>query len=187
MIKAYKGFNSDLTCTMGRGRLQYRENEWMEEPEANCVRNGFHCCYDPLDCLSYYGDFNKSVYYVVLADGDINEDGYNTKIACTRIKLVKKLSKEEFVAHALYYMAKHPFLEVNGIVEDETARGEAYNGIRIVRGKNPKCAAPLGTVVGMVKEAADSKEITDIMIYTVDGINYLPDVTYFITGEEETP
>lgn len=87
MIKAYKGFNKDLTCTMGHGRFQYKENEWMEEPEANCVRNGFHCCYNPLDCLSYYRDFSKSAYYVVNADGDIHEDGSDTKIACTRIKL----------------------------------------------------------------------------------------------------
>lgn len=60
MVKAYKGFNKDLTCTMGNGCFQYRENEWMEEPEANCVRNGFHCCYNPLDCLSYYCNFNES-------------------------------------------------------------------------------------------------------------------------------
>lgn len=63
MIKAYKGFNKDLTCTMGHGRFQYKENEWIEESEANCMRNGFHCCYNPLDCLSYYWDFSKSVYY----------------------------------------------------------------------------------------------------------------------------
>lgn len=184
MIKAYKGFNKDLTCTMGSGKFQYHENVWMEEPEANCMRNGFHCCCNPLDCLSYYSDFDKSVYYVVLADGDINEDGRDTKIACTRIKLVKKLSKEEFVAHALHYMAVHPLLEVNVNVDNEAAWGEAHNGIRIVRGKNPKCSAPIGTVVGMVKEAADSKEITDITVYTVDGKNYLPDAAYLVTGEE---
>ena len=91
MVKAYKGFHKDLTCTMGKGVFQYREHEWLEEQEANCARNGFHCCYNPLDCLSYYCNFNESVYYLVGADGDIHEDGRDTRIACTRIKLVKRL------------------------------------------------------------------------------------------------
>lgn len=184
MIKAYKGFNKDLTCTKGHGIFQYRANEWMEEPEANCVRNGFHCCYNPLDCMSYYSDFKRSVYYVVNADGDIHEDGSDTKIACTRIKLVKKLTMEEFVAHALIYMSDHPYLESNHIVKNERAYGKPYDGFWIVRGKNPVCAAPIGTVVGMAQEAADSKEIVAMTVYKVDGKQYMQDVAYLINGEE---
>ena len=75
MVKAYKGFHKDLTCTMGRGVFQYREHEWLEEQEANCARNGFHCCYNPLDCLHYYNNFKESAYYFVYADGDIHEIG----------------------------------------------------------------------------------------------------------------
>ena len=44
---AYKMFNKDLTCTKGRGRFQYTPGEWIEEPEANCVKNGFHCAKNP--------------------------------------------------------------------------------------------------------------------------------------------
>lgn len=184
MVKAYKGFNKDLTCTIGHGKFQYKENEWMEEPEANCARNGFHCCYNPLDCLRYYGDFSKSVYYVVNADGDIHEDGSDTKIACTRIKLVKRLSMEEFVAHALMYMSVHPYLETSGIVKNESAYGEARNGFWIVRGKNPRCIAPIGTVVGMAQEAADSKKVVAATVYRVDGKRYLPTVAYLANGGE---
>lgn len=183
MIKAYKGFNKDLTCTMGHGQFQYKENEWMEEPEANCVRNGFHCCYNPLDCLSYYRDFSKSAYYVVNADGDIHEDGSDTKIACTRIKLVKKLTMEEFVAHALIYMSDHPYLKTNSIVKSESAYGEARDDFWIVRGKNPRCMAPIGTIVGMAQEAIDSKEIVAMTVYKVDGESYLQDVAYLVNGE----
>lgn len=183
-MKAYKGFHKDLTCTMGNGTFQYREKEWIEEPEANCMRNGFHCCYNPLDCLSYYRGFDKSVYYVVNASGDIHEDGNNTKIACTKIKLVKRLSIEEFVAHSLIYMSNHPYLETNHIVKRERAYGEAQDGFWIVRGKNPRCIAPIGTIVGMAQEEADSKEIVAMTVYQVDGKRYLPEVAYLINGEE---
>lgn len=184
MVKAYKGFNKDLTCTMGNGCFQYRENEWMEEPEANCVRNGFHCCYNPLDCLSYYCNFNESVYYLVGADGDIHEDGRDTRIACTRIKLVKRLSVEEFVAHSLMYIMEHPFLKTSFIVKEDTAFGRSRNGFWIVRGKNPSCKAPIGTIVGMAQEAPDSKKIITMTVYKVDGKKYLPDCVYLVDGRE---
>ena len=54
---AYKGFEPDLSC---RGyRFVMGKNV---TPEANCASNGFHCAEDPLDCLSYYGDMNRSIY-----------------------------------------------------------------------------------------------------------------------------
>lgn len=40
MRLAYKAFNADLTCTMGRGTFQYEPGIWYEEKEANCVKNG---------------------------------------------------------------------------------------------------------------------------------------------------
>ena len=184
MVKAYKGFHSDLTCTMGKGIFQYRENEWMEEQEANCARNGFHCCYNPLDCLSYYGNFKESAYYLVCATGDIHEDGNDTKISCTKIKLVKRLLMEEFVAHSLMYMREHPYLEMNHNVNRDSVAGKPDNGFWIVRGKNPVCRAPIGTVVGMAQEAPVSKEIISMTVYKVDGKEYLPDYAYFVDGRQ---
>ena len=189
MVKAYKGFHKDLTCTMGKGVFQYREHEWLEEQEANCARNGFHCCYNPLDCLRYYHDFKESAYYLVYADGDIHEDGTDTRIACTKIRLEKRLSTESFVAHALLYMAEHPYLETNSIVMNETVHGEVQNGFGfwLVRGKNPKCSAQIGTVVGMAQEAADSREIISMTVYRVDGEKYRPDAVYLVDGKEIAP
>ena len=66
---AYKGFEPDLSC---RGyRFVMGKNV---TPEANCASNGFHCAEDPLDCLSYYGDMNRSIYCLVQPGGDIDED-----------------------------------------------------------------------------------------------------------------
>ena len=33
---AYKGFNKDLTCTMGKGRFQYEVGKSYKEDSAKC-------------------------------------------------------------------------------------------------------------------------------------------------------
>ena len=64
--------------------------------EANCIVNGFHCAANPLDCLSYYPDIQKSEYYIVDAGGDIDEDGDDSKISCTELNILKRLENRDF-------------------------------------------------------------------------------------------
>ena len=71
---AYKAFNADLTCTMGKGVFQYEPGKWYEEPEANCVKNGFHCAANPLDTLDYYYNWDSNQYWLVEVEGDMDED-----------------------------------------------------------------------------------------------------------------
>ena len=100
---AYKGFNKGLVC------LGYHFNMGLNvTPEANCRKNGFHCAEDPLDCLTYYSNMDESEYYIVNAGGDVHEDGSDTKISCTELTIIKKLSRKEFVMHALAFIADHP-------------------------------------------------------------------------------
>ena len=116
MLIAFKGFDKDLTCTNHGNTYQYRLGVWNEEDKANCGINGMHCAENPLDCLSYYPDWDRAVYYMVVADGDIDEDAYDSKISCTRLRLIKKLDKGEFVAHSLKYLLDHPFRKNNHLV-----------------------------------------------------------------------
>ena len=50
---AYKGFNSNLTCTMGKGTFQYEQGVKYTEENAHCGADGFHATDDPLGVLSY--------------------------------------------------------------------------------------------------------------------------------------
>lgn len=75
MMIAYKAFDPDLSCTSGGHRFQYEIDIWNQEPAADCAKRGFHCAEDPLDCFTYYPYWDQAVYYMVLADGDIDEDG----------------------------------------------------------------------------------------------------------------
>lgn len=180
MMIAYKGFDKDLSCTSGGNRFQYQIGTWNEEKEANCARNGFHCAENPLDCLSYYSDWETSVYYMVLVDGDIDEDAYDSRISATRLKLVKQLNLAEFIAHSLRYMYEHPMRNDNGRVYAD--KGEARNGFAVVRGKNPTAKGKMGDILGFAKEAADSREVLEIGLFVVDGKEILPDTWYKVDG-----
>ena len=100
---AYKGFRPGLICRGYQFVMGLNTTE-----KANCRENGFHCAEDPLDCLSYYSSLEHSEYYIVNAGGDIDEDEHDSKIACTELTVIKRLTKEELFLHGLAYMADHP-------------------------------------------------------------------------------
>lgn len=180
MIIAYKAFDKDLSCTSGGNRFQYQSHIWNEEPEANCRKNGFHCAENPLDCFTYYPCWTEAVYYMVLADGDINEDGHDSKISCTRMKLIKPLTLEEWIAHSLKYVVLHPYRANAHRIQKN--QGTASGGFTVVRGKNPLAKGKMGDVLGLLKEERDSIEIAGAGLYVVDGKTILPDVWYDMEG-----
>ena len=184
MMIAYKALEPDLSCTSGGNRYQYAEHIWNEEPEADCARRGFHCAANPLDCLTYYPDWSKAVYYMVLADGDVDEDAYDSKISCTKLKLVKRLEMSEFIAHSLRYLADHPFMKDNSNVSLE--KGTAVRGFALVRGKNPAAKGKIGDVLGIAKERVDSREIEAIGIHIIDGESLMADTWYDVSGQERS-
>lgn len=180
MEYAFKMFNKDLTCTKGRGIFQYEEGRWFEEPQANCVKNGFHCAKNPLDCLDYYG-WDSSVCYLVEIGGDIDEDAYNSKISCTRMKLRARLSLEDFVAEACRYICRHPHMPDNTRVKAERATAGKEH-FCIARGKEPKARGNLGDLIALLQEKQDSREIRQAGVFEVDGINLLPGTWYNVQG-----
>lgn len=183
MIIAYKAFNKDLTCTMGKGRFQYQPGIWYQEDKANCASTGFHCAANPLDCLNYYPDMDQSRYWVVLADGDIDEDAHDSKISCTRIRLMQELSINEFVAEAIQYIANHPMLAMNRRVATGEGRALQRDKFVIVRGKDPKAMGEIGTVLGFAVERLWKKDIEFASMLVVDGIKIKPGHWYNAEGK----
>lgn len=180
---AYKMFNKDLTCTRGRGTFQYTPGVWMEEPEANCVRNGFHCAKNPLDCLSYYPDWNSSQCWIVEIGGDIDEDRIDSKVSCTRIRLIRQLNLEEFVAEACRYMIHHPAVETSRRVKREPSLVEGHNRFVIVRSGDPMASGKEEDVIGLLKENEKTGQIDEGNVFTV-GYGYKADTWYNVFGEE---
>ena len=174
---AYKGFQLGLIC---RG-YQFKMGLNVTQ-KANCAQNGFHCAENPLDCLSYYGDVRQSEYYIVDAGGDIDEDSVDSKIACTELKILKKLEIDQLILHGLAYMADHPKLPWSSQVRHNCAT--ACGGYAVVRGPDPIARGKVGDILAFAKESLEGETIEKRSISRVDGRKILPDTWYSADWEE---
>lgn len=175
---AYKGFHPGLVC-LG---YQFRTGLNVTD-KANCRSNGFHCAANPLDCLSYYSDMDRSEYWLVDAGGDIDEDGEDSKIACTHLTILKKLTPKDFFLHALVYMVDHPELAWNSHVRREI--GEASSGFVVVRGIDPVACGKKGDILALAQESPLTGQIIQIGLAEVDGSQIRPDRWYNVDLKEK--
>ena len=175
---AYKAFRPGLIC------LGYQFVMGMNVTDkANCRKNGFHSAENPLDCLSYY-PFKDSEFYLVDAGGDIDEDGTDSKISCTELRILKQLNRKEFFLHALAYMVDHPHREWSSHVKAD--RAAAHNGFTVVRGPAPLACGKQGDYLALAKENPVNGKIEQIALAQVDGETILPDVWYDVNFEKRT-
>ena len=87
-MKAYKGFNKDMTC---RG-FQYEEGKGYITDNAELCKSGFHACENPLDCFRYYPPTTSEYHEVEIEDVTDERDSEGTKICGKKIKIGAKLS-----------------------------------------------------------------------------------------------
>ena len=92
-MKAYKGFNEDMTC---RG-FQFEEGKTYEhEGEVKLCESGFHACEDPLDVFEYYDPANSEFHEVEL-DGVSDERREDTKVAAKKITIGARLGIDKII------------------------------------------------------------------------------------------
>ena len=102
VIKAFKGFNQDMTCTPTDGvKFQYEEGKEYEESSAIACEKGFHACEYPLDALGFYFP-NESVYHEVELSGDIDRSE-DDKTCASKIKIGAEISIAGLVKAAIEY------------------------------------------------------------------------------------
>lgn len=131
----YKMFQPGLICRGYQFKVGVNECK-----HATCVREGFHAAENPLDCLSYYPDFDNSECWLCYADGDVHEDGSDSKISCTRLEILRRMEKQEFLLEAIRFIAEHPKRKISSIVHRE--RGTSgTNKFAFVIGKKPMARA----------------------------------------------
>ena len=84
-ITGFKGFDKDLKCK----DYQYEVGkEFEEEGKIEACSNGFHFCENPLDVLVYYPPYDEkgsNRYCIVKGSGNIDRDGDDTKVACSKL------------------------------------------------------------------------------------------------------
>ena len=114
-MKAYKGFNKDMTC---RG-FQFEEGKTYEEKEARLCEKGFHACLNPLDCMGYYF-LNNSVYHEVELDGVSDErHAEDTKVAAKKITIGARLDIAGMVKGAIDFVFASVKKDMNGEIRND--------------------------------------------------------------------
>lgn len=189
-MKAYKGFNKDMTC---RG-FQYKEGGEYKEDMAEVCESGFHACENPIDCLQYY-EPHKSVYHEVELDGDIDrQSGGDTKVAATKIKIGAELSIPALCKATFEYVRSKCTNEHNaeagkaataGDSGAATSRGAVAvgeNGVGTVRATDPKIKGGMGAMLTIAKESEDDYDIVEWKSFVIDGDKYKPDTWYTLKG-----
>lgn len=157
---AFKGFNAKIESVLGNGKKETRTFELGKtytEAESKTGRNGFHCCENPFECISYYSFNGINRFFQVEAGGDINEDGLE-RIACTELTLIKELTPMEFAYYGMKYIVDHPTREkwqqcYNTVrVQRDEAEATSASSIAFARGKNPKVKGVPGSILGLIVE-----------------------------------
>ena len=100
-MKAYKGFNKDMTC---RG-FQYEIGKTYETDEADLCNSGFHACKNPLDCFKYYSPA-KSKYCAVEIEDNGQRHTDDSKVVGKKIKIVAELSVAQICKIHFDYVKK---------------------------------------------------------------------------------
>lgn len=179
---AYKAFNKDIQATSGKGIFQFEPGKTYEEDRCGCAACGFHCAEDPLDTLNYYRAMDTR-FFIVEAAGDINQDGHDTRIACTQLTLVKEISRLQLATSGCLYMQKYPERTSDSCyVKKDRGRCSVEDDFVIVRGKSPQAAGVKGSWLFLLREKKGSCAIEGIWPVYIDGKEYMPDTWYGIRG-----
>ena len=118
-MKAYKGFNKDMTC---RG-FQFEEGKTYETDKAELCRSGFHACENPLDCFGYYAP-GSSVYHEVELDGVSDQREEDTKVCAKKITIGAKLDVAKVCSLHFDYVKSHTTHEVKANDKGSASAGE---------------------------------------------------------------
>ena len=208
-MKAYKGFNKDMTCTPYRKMFQYEEGKEYHEGEAKLCESGFHACLLPLNCFAFYRP-SKSVYHEVEIDDDALTDGIksvskNIRIGANidikglvkaQIDLVFDKAKKEKAATSGYKSSAATSGDKSSAAtsgngssaatsgEESSAATSNKNAVALACGKNAKAKGVIGSYIVLTEWSEDQKELLHCRLAQVDGTAIKPDVWYKLANGE---
>ncbi len=202
-MKAYKGFNKDMTC---RG-FQYEIGKTYETDEADLCNSGFHACENPLDCFKYYSPA-KSKYFEVEIEDNGQRHTDDSKVVGKKIKIGAELSVAQICKIHFDYVKKRCIPTRSTVAGDResasageygsasagyggsasagwygvsASRGSADvggNGVAVVRGYDVKAKGGIGSVLVVAIENENDNNIKEWKAAVVDGVTVKADTYY---------
>jgi hypothetical protein len=182
-IIGVKGFDKDLKC---RG-YQFEVGKTYKEENAVCCESGFHFCENPLDVFGYYPPAD-SRYCIVEGTGKIDTHDDDSKIACTKIKIVREIQPYEFADLAKEYIEKKSEDTQSNTGNWSSASNTGYRSSASVEGKESVAIATgyKGKAKGILgcwlvlTERNDDLEILEVRSVKVDGKTIKEDTYYWL-------
>ena len=206
-MKAYKGFNKDLTC---RG-YQYEIGKTYETDFAELCEAGFHACPSPLDVFAYYTPA-ESRYCEVELGGRMDKG--DDKVAAEKITIGAEIGIPGLAKAHIEYIRERCTDRIEagdteaatagyggaatagdggaatagdrgaataGYRGAATARGLASvgkNGAALARSSHPIASGGIGSVLVLVSEPPTSYDIKHVATVVIDGMTYKPGTLY---------
>ena len=198
-MKAYKGFNKDLTC---RG-YQYEIGKTYETDLAELCKAGFHACPSPLDVFAYYAPA-ESRYCEVELGGRMDKG--DDKVAAEKITIGAEIGIPDLAKAHIEYIRERCTDRIEagdaeaatagdrgaatagnggaataGYRGAATARGLASvgeNGAALARATHPIASGGIGSVLVLVSEPPTSNDIKHVATVVIDGMTYKPGTLY---------
>ena len=123
-MKAYKGFNKDMTC---RG-FQFEEGKEYHEENAKLCESGFHACERPLEVFQYYMP-SKSVYHeVTLDDVSAEREKGSSKVVAKKIKVGAEIGIKGLVKAQIEWTKEQAMKEGAATSGDGSSAATSGNG-----------------------------------------------------------
>ena len=121
-MKAYKGFNKDMTC---RG-FQYEIGKAYETDAADLCSIGFHACENPLDCFGHYAPATSRYCEVEIEDNG-QRSPEDSNVVGKKIKIGAELSTEQICKlHFEYVRSRCAPAKTNAAGDRESASAGEY-------------------------------------------------------------
>ena len=212
-MKAYKGFNRDMTCR----DFQFEEGKTYEEENAKLCDSGFHACVDPLDCFNYYYP-GQSVYREVELDDNGERHADDSKVCGKKITIGAEIGLLGIIKAHFDYVKSNCTMErtdpkqatagdsgaatagdrgaatagnfgaaTAGNFGAATSRGKVSvgeNGVGTVRGDDVMIRGGKGAMLTIAVESKTSFDIVAWGSFVIDGKMYKPDTWYTLRNGE---
>ena len=191
-MKAYKGFNKDLTCN----GYQYEIGKTYECKDAKVCYHGFRAYLRPIDVFAYYSP-TRSRYCEV----DVDEDGLSkseddSKVAARRITIIREIDLRELHEAQMEYARKHAGELKAGGDNSSVSGGEwsaaasrgvvsvGNDGVAVCRGNGCKIRGGFGAVLVIAEESKHSYSVAAWKSVIVDDETIKADTWYKLENGE---
>lgn len=192
-IKAYKGFNPDLTCR----DFQYEVGkEYEQNGEIEACNNGFHACENPMDVFEHYlieKDGHIARFCEVEQSGMIDRE--DDKVASSKISIKAEVKFADFVKLAVDFVLEKckvgkgnsgDFTQLASSGYYAKLASSGYYAVVMAAGYNSQAKAKKGSWITLAEWDSLDGNLTPVCVKTeqVDGERIKEDTWYkLINGQ----